>query len=51
VAFSWSDASERYDQKNNSVHSGADATTDGRALQISADDSGSNTARAFAAAS
>jgi hypothetical protein len=29
----------------------ADATTDGSALQITADDSGSNTARAFVAAS
>ena len=43
-----------YDQaigENSSVHSGADANTDGSALQISADDNGSNTARAFVAAS
>jgi hypothetical protein len=33
------------------VHSGADANTDGNALQIAADDSGSHTARAFVAAS
>jgi hypothetical protein len=52
--FSWTGASERYDQaigENSSVHSGADANTDGNALAISADDSGSNTARAFVAAS
>jgi hypothetical protein len=52
--FSWTGASERYDQaigENSSVHTGAEANTDGSALQISADDSGSNTARAFVAAS
>ena len=50
--FSWTGASERYDQaigENSSVHSGADA--DGSAVQIAADDSSSNTARAFVAAS
>ena len=52
--FAWTGASERYDQaigENSSVYTGADANTDGSALQISADDSGSNTARAFVAAS
>jgi hypothetical protein len=52
--FSWTGASERYDQaigENSSVHSGADANTDGNALQITADDSGSIPARAFVAAS
>jgi hypothetical protein len=46
--FSWSGASERCDQaigENSSVHSGADANTDGSASQFSADDSGSNTTR------
>jgi hypothetical protein len=52
--FAWTGASERYDEaigENSSVHTGADAATDGSALQIAADDSGSNTARAFVAAS
>jgi hypothetical protein len=51
--FSWTGASERYDEAigESSVHSGADANTDGSALQITADDSGSIPARAFVAAS
>jgi hypothetical protein len=35
-SFSWTGASERYDQaigENSSVHTGADAATDGSALQ------------------